>query len=111
MASTVPEEYLVVFLRAIRGLSNGSWKPCVHLILRILDTVLGWWISKNGLEMAGPIMQKVRPFPLRGSNCTSQSSSGLFIRRDLAFAEARHSAHSHPLWLHKPELAFCLTRH
>ena len=76
MASTVPEEYLVVFLRAIRGLSNGSWKPCVHLILRILDTVLGWWISKNGLEMAGPIMQKVRPLPLRGSNCTSQLSSG-----------------------------------
>lgn len=111
MASTVPLEYLVVFLRAIRGLSNNSWKPCVHLVLRILDTVLGWWISKNGIEMAGPIMQKVRPLPLHGSTCTSQFSSGLFICRDLAFAKARHSAHSHPLWLYEPKLAFCPTRH
>lgn len=79
MASTVPEEYLVVFLRVIRGSSNDSWNPCMHRVLRILDTVLGWWISKNGIEMAGPIMQKVRSPPLRGSTWTSQYNFFRFI--------------------------------
>ena len=79
MASTVPEEYLVVFLRVTRGSSNDSWQPCVPLILRILDTFLGWWISKNGTDPAGPIMQKVRSFLLHGTTCTFQLSPGLFI--------------------------------
>jgi CDP-diacylglycerol--glycerol-3-phosphate 3-phosphatidyltransferase len=36
---------------------------------------------------------------------------GLFVCRDLAFTKAGHSTHSHTLWLYKPELAFCTTRH
>ena len=35
----------------------------------------------------------------------------IFICRDLAFTKARLSTHSHTLWLYKPELAFCPTRH
>ena len=75
MASTVPEEYLAVFPRVTRGSSNDSWKPCVHLILRILDTFLRWWISKNGIDMAGPITRKVCSLPLCGAIRTCQLSS------------------------------------